>query len=49
MGGGGTDWIDLAQDRYRWRELLNAEMNLWVPQKAGTGQLLKNDSAPCSK
>jgi len=23
--------IDLAQDRGRWRVLLNAAMNLWVP------------------
>jgi hypothetical protein len=28
---GGTDWTDLAQDRDRWRALLNAVMNLWVP------------------
>jgi hypothetical protein len=26
-----VDWIGLAQDRYRWRALLNAVMNLWVP------------------
>jgi hypothetical protein len=25
------DWIDLAQDRYRWRALVNSVMNLWVP------------------
>jgi hypothetical protein len=24
-------WIGLAQDRYRWRALVNSVMNLWVP------------------
>jgi hypothetical protein len=28
---GVVDWIGLAQDRYRWRGLLNAVMNLRVP------------------
>ena len=27
----GMDWIDLAQDRGRWREIVNAVMNLRVP------------------
>ena len=30
-GMGDMDWIDLAQDWDRWRTLVNAIMNLWVP------------------
>jgi hypothetical protein len=28
-------WIGLAQDRDKWRALLNAVMNLWAPSYAG--------------
>jgi hypothetical protein len=31
VGCGGTDWIDLAQDRDRWRALAYTVMNLRVP------------------
>jgi hypothetical protein len=28
------DWIDMARDKDRWRALVNAVMNLRIPQNA---------------
>jgi len=35
VGYEGMDWIDVTQDRDRWRALVNAVMKLRVPQNAG--------------
>ena len=31
VGGGGGDWMELAQDRDRWRALVSTVMKLRVP------------------
>jgi len=35
VGCGGMDWIDLVQNRNRWRALVNAVMNVQVPYSVG--------------
>jgi hypothetical protein len=31
VGWGGVDWIDMAQDKDRWRAFVSAVMNLQFP------------------
>jgi hypothetical protein len=41
IGWGGLDWIGLAQERDKWRALVNVAMNLW-------GTLLPSPHKKCS-
>jgi hypothetical protein len=36
----GMDWIDLAQDRYKWRAFVIAVMTLRVPQNSGNFMII---------
>ena len=35
VGCGSLDWIEMAQNRDRWQPLVDAVMNLRVPQNVG--------------
>jgi hypothetical protein len=30
VGGGHVDWMELAQDRYRWRAFMGTLLGLWI-------------------
>jgi hypothetical protein len=38
----GVDWIHLAQDRDKWRAVLNTAMSLQIPYNSGKLEYLSN-------
>jgi len=42
VGWGHMDWIDLALDRNRWRELVNVVVNLRFHKMRGSSLLAEN-------
>jgi hypothetical protein len=42
IGWGGVDWISLAQDRDKWKALVNVVINCQVPESAGKPEWLHN-------
>jgi hypothetical protein len=48
VGWGDVDWIGLAQDRNRWRVLVNSVLNLRVPKNAGKLSSGLTSSGPSS-
>jgi hypothetical protein len=46
VGWGDVDWIGLAQDRDRWRALVNEVMNLQVSKMLGNFRVATQLVAP---
>jgi hypothetical protein len=51
VGWSNVDWIDLAQDRNRWRALVNSVLNLRLPSEwmNGSGTVARDSSAGYSR